>query len=154
MERIRRILRTKFVQFFCTRPLVAFIGLMMALQGRSKGRLNRDELPTWTVNSLVVVSVAAGLIGLWVLLAPAPHLNFRKWMGWSLIAYWGTRGVGSLVHAANESSGILGFIDDLGGFYAWTLVGVLGLAMIVAPNPYHLWDESYGPKQSKRRRNL
>lgn len=151
MERIRNLLRKKFVQFFCTRPLVAFTGIMLALQAQSTLKARLTEMPVWTANILATLGYAAGIIALWVLFAKAPHLHFRKWMGWVLIAYWGVRSVGSTVRAVTVSDDVIEFTQQWSGFYGWSLVAILGAVMILAPNAYHLWDESYDPKYAKRR---
>lgn len=151
MNRVRKLMRAKVTQFFCTRPLVVFLGIIMVLKARSNRSVYfLEEWPTWVVNASSVVGFAAGIIALWVMFAPAPHLLFRKWMGWALLSYWAVRGIGSLLHAAQVSDGFLNFTEAINGFYAWTIIAVLGLLMIVAPNPYHLWDESHGQERQKK----
>ena len=151
MDHLRSYLHTKVVQFFCTQPLVAFIGIMLMLQARGQRARNPEAWPPAVTNAITVLGFSAGIIALWVMFAPAPHLNFRKWMGWTLIAYWLARGVGSLAFAAETSDGFWEFTTGIHGFYGWSIIAVLGLLMIVAPNPYHLWDESYAQTQHNKR---
>ena len=141
VEHVRDIMHSRFVQFFCTRPLVAFCGFMLALQSRANAATRLTDMPDWTANSLAVLGYAAGFIALWVLFAHDPSVRFRHWMGWVLIAYWIARGSGSAVRAPGEASHIIEWAEEATGLWGWSLVAVLGGAMILAPNPGHLWAE-------------
>ena len=141
LSQVRCWLHSRVVQFFCTRPLVAFVGIMLMLQARSTSAARLTEMPDWTANSLVTLGYAAGVIAAWVLLRPDPSVRFRQWMGWVLVTYWVARGAGSASYAASTSSSFIEWTERSTGLWGWSIVAVLGAAMIAAPNPHHLWRD-------------